>query len=79
MAMSGSTELKLDGYRAQGVRDAKGARLLSKNGKDFSRKYPQIVQALARALTMDTVLDGELVAFDDDGRPSFNALQNSGP
>jgi ATP-dependent DNA ligase len=68
MAMSGSTELKLDGYCAQGIRDAEGARLLSKNGKDFSRKYPQIVQALARALTMDTVLDGELVALDDDGR-----------
>jgi DNA ligase D-like protein (predicted ligase) len=72
-------ELKLDGYRAQGLRDAKGGRLLSKNGKDLGRKYPHVVRALDRALMMDSVIDGELVAFDDDGRPSFNVLQNAQP
>lgn len=72
-------ELKLDGYRAQGIRDAKGTQLLSRNGKDFSKKYPRVVRGLEGALAMDTAVDGEVVAFDDDGRPSFNALQNSGP
>jgi bifunctional non-homologous end joining protein LigD len=72
-------ELKLDGYRAQALRDAKGVRLLSKNGKDFSKKYPHVVRALDRALMIDTVVDGELVAFDDDGRPSFKVLQDARP
>jgi bifunctional non-homologous end joining protein LigD len=33
-------ELKLDGYRAQAIRDSKGVRVLSRNGKDLTRKYP---------------------------------------
>jgi DNA ligase D-like protein (predicted ligase) len=71
-------ELKLDGYRAQGIRDANRVRLLSRNGKDLSKKYPHVVAALEKALMTDTVVDGELVGFEN-GRPSFNALQNAGP
>ena len=72
-------ELKLDGYRAEGIRDAKGVLLLSKNGKDLSKNYPAMIAALAHALMKLTVVDGELVAVDEDGRPSFNAMQNSEP
>jgi DNA ligase D-like protein (predicted ligase) len=68
-------ELKLDGYRAIGVKTDGEIRLRSRNDKDFNRKYPTIVLALA-ALPDDTVVDGEVVALDEAGRPSFNALQN---
>lgn len=70
-------ELKLDGYRAQAIRDSKGVRVLSRNGKDLTKKYPLLVRGLNDAIAADTALDGELVAFDDAGLPSFNALQNA--
>ena len=70
-------ELKLDGYRAQAIRDKSGVHLFSKNGKDFSKKFPQVFAALKDALPLGTAVDGELVAFDESGRPSFNAIQNA--
>jgi len=70
-------ELKLDGFRGQGIRDRTGVRLLSKNGKDFSNRFPQVCAALKEALPLGTAVDGELVGFDESGRPSFNAIQNS--
>jgi DNA ligase D-like protein (predicted ligase) len=72
-------ELKLDGYRAQGIYDSGEVRLLSKNGKDLSKKFPLVTSALHDALYEGTVIDGELVATDVEGRPSFNALQNATP
>jgi len=71
-------ELKLDGYRSEGIRDTDGVRILSRNGNDVSKKYPRVVAALGSALMKQTVVDGELVAFDDGGRPSFNVMQNAG-
>src|SRR5579863_7071477 len=70
-------ELKLDGYRAQVIRDSKGVRVLSRNGNDLTKKYPLLARGLNDAIAADTALDGELVAFDDVGLPSFNALQNA--
>jgi bifunctional non-homologous end joining protein LigD len=70
-------ELKLDGYRAQVIRDSKGVRILSRNGKDLTKKHPSVVRDINEALASDTALDGELVAFDDSGHLSFNALQNA--
>jgi DNA ligase D-like protein (predicted ligase) len=69
-------ELKLDGFRAEAIKSSGRAHLRSRNDKDFSGKYPTIVQALA-AMPDETVIDGEVVALDDLGRPSFNALQNN--
>jgi DNA ligase D-like protein (predicted ligase) len=51
--------------------------LRSRNDNDFSLRYPAVLAGLA-GLPDDTVIDGEVVAFDEDGRPSFNALQNYG-
>jgi len=70
-------ELKLDGFRGQAIRDNRGVRLLSKNGKDFSNRFPQVCAALKEALPLGTAVDGELVAFDERGYPSFNAIQNA--
>src|SRR5215471_6330245 len=69
-------ELKLDGFRAQAIKSGGKVQLRSRNNKDFNRKYPAIVTALA-AMPDETVIDGEVVALDS-GRPSFNALQNFG-
>ncbi len=70
-------ELKLDGYRAI-ASNAKGkVHLWSRNENDFAIRYPSIAKALT-ALPEDTVVDGEIVALDENGKPSFNALQNYG-
>jgi bifunctional non-homologous end joining protein LigD len=70
-------ELKLDGYRAVAVKSGGKVHLRSRNNKDFSTKYPAIAHTLA-AMPDETVIDGEHVAMDGTGRPSFNALQNHG-
>jgi len=59
------------------VQDRRTLHLRSRNNKDFSTSYPAVIEGLAR-LPDETVIDGEIVAFDEGGRPSFNALQNFG-
>jgi hypothetical protein len=70
-------QLKLDGYRAVAFKTGKKQRLCSRNDNDFSVRYPGVLKGLAR-LSDETVIDGEVVALDDEGRPSFNRLQNYG-
>src|SRR5580658_10101174 len=70
-------ELKLDGYRALAIRNGGKVYLRSRNDNDFSARYPGLVKALA-PMPDDTVIDGEVVALDAEGRPSFNTLQNCG-
>lgn len=70
-------DLKLDGFRAQAIRDSSGVASYSKNGKSFTGKFPQVVADLKEALPSGTALDGELVAFDKAGRPSFRAMQDA--
>lgn len=72
-----SYELKLDGYRAIAFKTSDHVKLRSRNNKDFTRKYRGVAQALT-ALPDETIVDGEIVALDESGRPSFNALQNYG-
>jgi DNA ligase D-like protein (predicted ligase) len=68
-------ELKLDGYRAIGLKARGRTLLLSRNGKDYTRRFQLLARAL-EALLDETVIDGEVVALDETGRPSFNLLQN---
>ena len=69
-------EVKLDGYRGLAIKTGGRRKLLSRNGKDLSARFPEITTAL-QPLPDDTMVDGEIVALDHQGRPSFSLLQNS--
>jgi len=67
-------EWKWDGYRAIVHRSPRALELWSRNQKPLGGRFPQL-QSLKRALPPHTILDGEVVALDARGRPSFSALQ----
>ncbi len=69
-------EIKLDGYRALAVKSDSNVTLFSRRRKSLNRQFPYIVEPLAD-LADGTVVDGELLAIDETGRPNFNLLQNS--
>jgi hypothetical protein len=68
-------EVKLDGYRMQALKDGSNVRPLSRNEADYTHRFPTIVDAIRRLKPGTQHLDGELVARDAAGRPSFQVLQ----
>src|SRR5687767_7889817 len=71
-------EVKLDGYRALIVKDGDRVQLKSRNEKDLTAAYPGVAAAGRRLAARTAVVDGEVVAVDSSGRPSFQALQHRG-
>jgi bifunctional non-homologous end joining protein LigD len=69
-------ELKLDGYRALIIKDGSSVEIRSRNAKDLTLMYRAVAQAAGRVNAATAILDGELVAVDREGRPSFQALQH---
>jgi bifunctional non-homologous end joining protein LigD len=73
-------EVKWDGYRALGYVRSGNAKLLSRNGNDLTARFPGVARALAQAVrSPDCVVDGEVFALDENGRPSFSAMQQGKP
>jgi bifunctional non-homologous end joining protein LigD len=71
-------EPKLDGYRALLFKDGTQIQILSRNEKDLTKMYPGVAAAGIRLNAAQAVIDGEIVALSEDGRPSFQALQHRG-
>ncbi|MGH7349656.1 MAG: DNA ligase D, partial [Candidatus Rokuibacteriota bacterium] len=68
-------EIKYDGVRVLASRHGERVELYGRSGQDTTSRYPEVVRAL-RGLPMERfVIDGEIVALDDAGRPSFQRLQ----
>ncbi len=68
-------ELKFDGIRLIAIKADKGVSLLSRNENELSGRFPAIVEAIKNLPAREFVIDGEVVALDDDGRSSFQLLQ----
>src|SRR5688572_24622903 len=69
-------EAKFDGYRALALKDGGSVKIASRKGNDLTSGYPAIRQALAALKAKSALLDGEIVAFDESGRPSFQHLHH---
>lgn len=70
-------EVKFDGYRAIAIKQYGEVQLFSRRGNSFNADYPETVAALTSLRAKSFVLDGELVAIDEQGRHSFSLLQNA--
>jgi len=68
-------EIKYDGVRALAIRDGGSVRIFGRSGIEATANYPEVVLALGKLPFVRFVLDGEIIAFGPDGRPSFQALQ----
>jgi bifunctional non-homologous end joining protein LigD len=69
-------EAKFDGYRAVAMKDGANVKLLSRRGNDLTADYPAIRHTVEALKTKSAILDGEIVAFDESGRPSFQHLHH---
>jgi bifunctional non-homologous end joining protein LigD len=68
-------EIKYDGVRVIAERRGEEVRMLGRSGEDITARYPEIAEALGALHAESFVLDGEIVAYDESGRPSFGRLQ----
>jgi len=68
-------ELKFDGIRAIAIKNNAKVSLISRNGNKLDGRFPEIVEAIKNLPVRECVIDGEVVALDEEGRSSFQLLQ----
>ena len=68
-------EIKWDGYRAVAFIEDGSVRLVSRNQNDLTAQFPELRDLARFVKAQRAVLDGEIVALDDEGRPSFSFMQ----
>ena len=68
-------EIKWDGYRSVAFLDGGKARLVSRNQNEMTSQYPELRDLPEYVRARTAILDGEIVALDDSGRPSFSLMQ----
>jgi bifunctional non-homologous end joining protein LigD len=69
-------EAKLDGYRAEALKDGERVKLFSSRGNDFTGDFPEVANAVKTIKAKSALLDGEIIAVDPQGRHSFQTLQS---
>ena len=69
-------EIKYDGYRALIAVSGSRVELYTRNGLDWTEKFTPLVKAIAELDLPSALIDGEIVAFGENGNPSFSALQS---
>jgi bifunctional non-homologous end joining protein LigD len=69
-------EIKHDGFRLIACGDGAGVRLITRNGHDWTGRYPTVANAVGRLNCRSCVIDGEVVILDDVGRAVFDRLQH---
>jgi bifunctional non-homologous end joining protein LigD len=70
-----SYELKFDGIRACAIKDSDKVSLISRNGNELRARHPDVAEAVKNLPVDECVIDGEVVALDEEGRSSFQLLQ----
>jgi bifunctional non-homologous end joining protein LigD len=69
-------EIKHDGFRVIARKDGDRVKLYSRNGNDLTRRFPLIIETLARLRSRSCIIDGEAVACDDNGVSSFDLVRH---
>src|SRR3954454_22982921 len=69
-------EVKHDGFRLMARRDSAGIRLLSQNAHEWTDRYPAVVAAMNHLPVKSGLIDGEVVACDDNGLAMFDLLRH---
>src|SRR5687767_12968353 len=68
-------EIKHDGFRILALKNGSEVQLLSRNRKDLSHKFSEVVRDLKRVKAKTAIIDGEVVALEPTGKSSFQLLQ----
>src|SRR3954468_18768992 len=69
-------EVKWDGYRSLALKNGPRVTLLSRNLKDVTAQYPSVARGVGQLHADTALVDGEIVAIDEHGKPSFQALHH---
>ena len=72
-------EIKWDGHRTLAHVDGDAVRLQTTSGKDSSSRWPEVTRMAASVNARSAILDGEMLVFGEDGRPSFDLVQKRDP